>query len=63
MNARVAKFIRKTVYGELSLRQVRKYKWSAGKKGEKWGTIEAVGKRQEYQQAKKLFYQKKKENK
>jgi hypothetical protein len=59
MNNKVAKFIRKIVYGDLSLREVRKYKWGDGKKGNNWGNIEAVGKRAEYQQAKKLYYQKK----
>jgi len=59
MNGKVAKLIRRIVYGDLSLREIRKYKWGTGKQGEKWGTIEAVGKRAEYQQAKKVYYQKK----
>jgi len=59
MNGKVAKMIRRIVYGDLSLREIRKYKWGDDKQENKWGTVKVVGKRAEYQQAKKLYYQKK----
>jgi hypothetical protein len=60
MNGRMAKFIRKEVYGDLSIRTERKYKWGDGKQDNKWGTIQAVGKRAEYQAAKKIYYKRRK---
>lgn len=60
MNGRVAKTIRKEIYGDQSLKQQRKYKrGNSNTKGNVWGTIENVGLRAEYQKAKKIYYQNK----
>lgn len=59
MNGRAAKMIRKTVYGDYSIRQERKYTIDRGDRKKGWGTIKATGLREQYQKAKKIYYKKK----
>ena len=49
MRGVVAKRIRREIYGDQSLKQERKYYWSA------FGTIVNIGLRQRYQDAKKDY--------
>jgi hypothetical protein len=65
MRGTVAKRIRKRVYGDMSLRLQREYGWKRldplhkggyhDKEGNKFSALVVIGKRQEYQKAKRDY--------
>lgn len=57
MRGTVAKRIRKRIYGDQSLKVIRKYRHSVGlSKNDRYGGIVNIGLRQEYQDAKRDYY-------